>query len=247
MRSRHPLLVLVLVLGLVAMACGDDDQPDETDPQAQDELEQPADERLEEPVDLPDGVAATVNGTEIEESIVDERVEGRLDALAESDIEGAQDIDPDEARTPLAAQVLTFMISHRVIMDAGEEAGVELTQDDLEAARESAADETGGEDELDAAIDQQGITDEEFQELLELQATLEALREELDLEEPAGPQPDDETAQPQPDPLEGWLMERFNEADVEVDEDYGHWDPMSGQVVPAGAMDGMSPAPEEGP
>lgn len=231
MRSRLHILVLALVLGLIAAACGGDDQGQEQEQdQASSDDQQTDQPGLQEPVDLPDGVAAIVDGEELTDETVDRRVEGRLDALAESDVEGAQDVDPEEAREPLAAQVLTFMISHRVIVDAGQEMGIEITEEDLEEARQTAIDETGSEEQLQAAVDQQGITEQEFDELLELQATIQQVREELGAEEPSAPQTPGAT--PQPDPLEEWLVEQFNEAEVEVDEQYGRWDPSTGQVVP---------------
>lgn len=222
-RTRLPLLLLVLVLGLFAAACNGDDTPDDTAATPGSETPTETDAQS---ADLDEGVAATVNGEEISSSKVDERVQSIVDnPAAQEQFEGQ---DEETVRASLRSRVLTSLIANVIVSQGADDLGVEASDEDIAAARAQLEEIVGGEEELDEHLATTGVSQEQLDEELRVLALLDAVGEEL-----SDAEGDDAEAQQQrQEAASQWLSERLVEADVQVDREYGAWDPSTRQVVP---------------
>lgn len=250
--KRSPLLALFAAAALFLAACGDDDEAGGTSDTSDAASDQ-------QPVDLSDGVAAVVDGEEISAS----GIESHIDAFAENPqfAEQLEGPDGDTARAQLRAQILSTEIVTKILSNGAGDLDNPVTDDDLAAARTDLEDQVGGSDELDAALTQQGLTEDLLQ--LELTALAAIANIEEALAEDAGEDPeaddpaagDDPVAEGELSPSEQraqeFLTGELAAADVTVDEEFGTWQAETGQVVapggaPAPAPGGGAPAPSPG-
>lgn len=223
-RTRLPLLLLVLVLGLFAAACNGDETPDDT--AATPGSDTTPTETGAESADLDEGVAATVNGEEIASAKVDERVQTIADnPAAQEQFEGQ---DEETVRASLRSRVLTSLIANVIVSQGADDLGVEASDEDIAAARAQLEEIVGGEEELAEHLATTGVSQEQLDEELRVLALLDAVGEELSDAEGDDP----EAQQKRQEAASQWLSERLVEADVQVDQEYGAWDPATRQVVP---------------
>lgn len=227
MRART--LSAAALLAVLALAgCGSDDEPSATDTPTTADGEAAA----PSPADLPDGVAAQVNDTEIPVEQVEERVSALVaqqeeQQQTETETEGT---NPEQREAAVTAQVLGDLIVGRVILDGAEELGVAPTDEDVTVLRDEIAEEAGGEEvflEQAAAV---GYDEDAIDRELRVLAAFQNLTDELVAEgggDPASPAPEDQAV------VQEWLVEQLEAANIAVDEQYGVWDPNLGQVVPA--------------
>jgi hypothetical protein len=244
MAPRVPrLLGMLVVLTLVLAACNNGDDADEAD--APDE---PGVETDAPAADLDDDIAAEVNG----EVVPREAVEERIDDALEADDELATQTEGEEGEQLLEmfqAQTLTVLVQTRIILQGAADMGIEPTEEDIAAAREELVADFGGEEELDDALAQAGMTEAALEDQLEGLAALNAVGDEL-VERGEVPEvPEDAEGMDELDPtdlaLQQWLGEQVAAAEVVVHPDYGRWDPQSGQVLPVSAL--LPEMPEEQP
>lgn len=107
-------------------------------------------------------VAASVNGEPIDRDLFERMVRAQL---------GAQGVDPQELEAeeraervaPVQQQLLTALIQFQVLEQLAAEFDVELSDDELDAAFDEQVAQFGGED---AYLDETGMTEEEFRDLL---------------------------------------------------------------------------------
>lgn len=123
-------------------------------------------ERVYEVVELPEGVAAVVNGVEIpEQEVTDYIVNIRTSYGLESEDQWAQwlvfnGLSPDQAR-----QNTIEMLAQRSLFEQEAAArGIEATQDEADAIFEEQRAMFGSEEEWQQALDQAGLTEESFRE-----------------------------------------------------------------------------------
>ncbi len=111
-------------------------------------------------------VAATVDGVDITIEELEERL-------------GAAPAEPQPGEDPAAQQssVVTQLVQETLLRSAAEEQGVEVTEEDLAATREALVQQFGGEEGLTQQLQQAGVTEDEFQTILEVQ-TLQSLLNE---------------------------------------------------------------------
>lgn len=258
MRIRVLLAVLAGLLLLVS-AC-DDTEPDADTPEG-DEAEAEADledledelggldDEMPEPVELDDGVAATLDGEEIADTDVDERFDpvSEIPEIAEQ-LEG-----DDSVEVLLRSEILNHLVEERLINMAADELGVEATDEQLAEVEERVVADSGGEDELAATLEEQGVTDEQYDEALRIEALVEAMRdyfadEATDEEVAEAEQLQEQTGQEieAADLAMGeWYGDFVAAMDVQVDAAYGTWDPGQGRIMPPPeAMPDMPPAGE---
>lgn len=123
-------------------------------------------------------VAASVNGDPIPIADVEQRVESirTSEQFAEQFAN-----DPDGALLEQAsAQVLTSLIQSRILERAAdEELGLEIGQEQDDAQREAIIEEVGGQEEFDALVEQNGLSEEQLDDELHNAAVQEAIRAEL--------------------------------------------------------------------
>lgn len=233
MRSAT-LAALLAALMLVAAACANGNGEGSEEQTDNGETSSAEDDRGAE---LDDDVAAVVNGEEIP---VDD-VENLVEAFA-TNPEIAEQLEGEQGgdlRDLLRAQVLTTAIVTRVAVEGAAELDRPVTDEDLAAARDELEEETGGAEAFKAALEEEGLTEEQLKVQLRGLAALRNIQEALD--EEAGEEAEAEEA-PEGAPTaseqraQNFVTERLAEADVVVNDDYGSWDPQTGNVTPPGGF-----------
>lgn len=259
MRART-LITLVAALALLLAACGDADEDtagsdeggsaeetaeEESADASEPDAEEPAEDELEleqpepqEPVDLEDGIAATVNGNEIAADTVDERFDAVV-AIPEIEEQLAEQEDPGLGEGQLQAQILSNLIAQHIIAEGADDLGVEPTDEQVAEIEAEEMEAAGGEEAFAEALEEQGISDEqreqEFRHFARVELIQEELAEDLDDEALEGME-GMEDVDPGQLAFQEWISGRLAETEVEVDEEYGVWNPQMGQVMPADSM-----------
>ena len=216
MRARLRSVPVVLgLLGLVAAGCGDG-APEDAAPEA---VTAPDGVRLD------DGAAAVVGDSTIPRADLDERVELLL-ANPQINEQVAAAPSAEAAERQLAASTLSQMITTRIVLEAAEDEGITVSDEEVAEVRAELAEQAGGEEQLTAQLQGAGLPEGQFERELRGVVAFEKLTAELtDGTAPA-------TATEMPPELQDWLARQFAEAEVTVAADLGTWDPTSGQVVP---------------
>lgn len=184
------LAALLAALMLFVGACGDNGE--DVDQEADQDDEDVTAVEDDRGAELDDDVAAVVNGEEIPASMVQEQVET---FSADPDI--AEALEGDDAELTMAvmqAQILTALIIDVVALEAAEELGVPVTDEDVARARAELEDETGGPDELQDVMERDGMSEQQLADRLEARAAMrniqEALAEDADADEDATAEPE---------------------------------------------------------
>lgn len=185
------LVTTVAVAGLLFSLSACADEAEEADQGAQPTQEQPAeegqaapeDQEMPEPdvEDVPD-VVAEVNGEEISGEEFITTYEAQFSQMAMQAQMSGEEVDEDQ----LKDQTLESMIGNELLIQDAEERGFDADEDDVEELLEQTAEENGMEslDELYAAAEEQGTSEEEFRESAANQVLINQLTDELDVEEP---------------------------------------------------------------
>lgn len=233
MRTRT-LLPLALAGALALTACGSGTEVATDDPTAV-----PTDggtQSIAPPVELADGVAATVDG----EDIPADRIDRRVEQLAADPRFGqgpqGEELDEEQVKSTLRAQILTQEIFSRIILQGAEELDAEPGPEDIAAARDELVQQVGGEEAFQEQVEATGFTEAELEEELRVLAAIGRIGERLAEEgevDPGAPTPP-QSMSAEDVAAQQWLIIRIQEADVQVDQAYGRWDP-AGQVVPTRA------------
>lgn len=215
------LPALALAAALLLAACGSGSEPS-TSPSAS------ADEALS--ADLPDGVAAQVGDTEISTDRVSERVDK---ALENPQLAAQLPEDEEQARSLVQASVVGQMVVTEAVLQAAEQEGIEVTDEEVAAKRQELEKQAGGADVLQQQIESIGFSEEELDQELRSLAILDevAERQAPDAAPSASP-----TAPGQPDPadqaVQTWLRDHLSAMKIVVDSEFGRWDAQRLQVVP---------------
>jgi len=141
----------------------------------------------------PGSAAAVVGGTPIPREVIERAVDGLdpeelrtdVDAGLADDLEGAARraaVEEEVAAVVLDTQrrVLDLYIRSEIVQLVAEDAGVEATAADAEAAREALLASIGGAEALPEVLAEAGLTEEIFEEVIvEQEALLVALRREV--------------------------------------------------------------------
>ncbi len=242
------LVGLLVVFALMAGACRSND--------AETDATSGPDEETTNERQVPDGVAAVVDGTEI----TDRTVEEWFDEAAKSPevaarLEGGQG---EQIRPALRAQILSrLIVSDILTRAAADDFGIEVSDEEVMARRDELVKEAGGEDALEQQLATAGLTEEllvehELPMLIILEEVEHEFSSDTDTETEATTTTTAAVPGAQPPPSESqqamqeWGRERFAEADVTVRAAYGTWDPQTGQVQPEGGVP-SGPAPGEAP
>lgn len=196
-------------------------------------------EDLVDPVDLPEGVAATVDGEEISEDAVARRFEAvaKLPEVSER-LEG----EGGEAITEaFRAQIVQNLIAHALVAQSAVEMGLDPSEEDLAAAEDQViAQFQGDKEEFEEALRSGGATAEWLSDELLFAARIDAIGAEVaadyDAEDIEAPESED--LDPAEAALDEWFAQRHASAEVAVDREYGVWSPEAGEVTPLSAAEG---------
>ena len=150
-RSRLLLVALGALLSVVLAACGDT------------ELGQA-------------GTAATVNDAEVTVEELEQRYE---EAAQTPQVAQQLEANPEATRQQLEAQVLTQLIQSELLRQGAEELGVEVTDADIADQREQLVEQVGGEEALQTLLEDNGISEDQLDELLHDLALQQKVTEHL--------------------------------------------------------------------
>jgi parvulin-like peptidyl-prolyl isomerase len=121
-------------------------------------------------------VAATVDGERIERELLERMVRAQLEAQG-VDPESLDAEERGERVEPLQRQMLTALIQFEILEQVADDFGVEISDEDLDAAFEEQVAQFGGEEAYQAET---GMSEEEFRELfVATQVRVDALFAEL--------------------------------------------------------------------
>lgn len=251
MRTRFAVLLAgVVVLGGCAGDTGAGDTPPSTATEAAGTETSPGAASASDLVsaDLPDGLAARVGDVEITTDDVEERM--ALVRQVPQVQEQLQGDDAEQVEAQVGSEVLGRLVLQRVVLQGAAEEDIEVSDERVAQDRAQLVEEAGGEDSLAEQLAQAGVPEEQLAEELRASIAFELVTEQLladadatatatdgegdgepgtELDAPTpGTTPDDRTEQAQQE----WLVALVAETDVVVDEQYGAWNPSTGQVVP---------------
>lgn len=239
MRPRTLALALLAATVLVA-GCGDDDTDAsrEADPEVTETTE--GTNGSDKETSLDEDVAALVGDEEISAATIDDHVADlTADPRFAEQLQGPQ---ADVVRDELRAQILSGVIQATVVAASADAIDAPVTDEDVAAARAQVEEQAGGPEALQAAIEQQGLTEDLLEMELRTVAAVQNITEVLDEQagdgdstEPAPERPGGEELSPSEQRVQDFLLERADEVDIEVHPDFGEWDPEAGQVIPPGA------------
>lgn len=223
----------ITIAALALAGCGDGDETTDEPTTGQTQTEgADGTEAAAEPVDLPDGVAARVGDTEIEQEQVDQRIDAVLAQTQATATEGTESdaVATEQREAAVTSQVLSDLIVGQVILQGAEELGVAPSDEDISELRDQVAEGAGGQEAFEQQASEAGYDADAIDRELRVLAAFQNVTEALVSEEggdTASPAPEDQAA------VQAWLIEQLEATNIEVDEEYGVWDPASGQVVPA--------------
>ena len=190
MKIKHALAALSFAAVVTLAGCsdtGDSEGPADpgAEPGASDQGADPGQEQMPE-ADLSDvpEVVAEVNGDEISKEEFTSLYEPQFQQQAMMAQQGGQEMDEDELKTQVADQ----LVDNRLLIQAAEEAGVEATDEDVDAILEEVAQQNGlgSADEVIAALEEQGQSEEQIREDAATQHKLDTyIGQEADIAEPS--------------------------------------------------------------
>lgn len=180
------LVVLGCLIGSLVMAMN---APKQSSSQAQTKLEQEAQAQAEaeaeknrlDVAELPEGVAAVVNGTEIPEVEVTDSIEESrvVSGLEDKDIWGqwlvAMGLTPDTLRE----NIISSMVNQELLEQAADNLGIVVTDEMIDEAYQETRDQFGTDEEWQEALDMNGLTEETFREQCVLTAKQQALQDKI--------------------------------------------------------------------
>lgn len=194
MQIKHTLagLSLAAVVALAGCSAGNDQG---TDPAAQPDQpaasdgggQQPGADAAQPPEpdveDVPE-VVAEVNGEEIPRDEFVENYEAQFQQAAMSQQSTGQELDQDELKQQVAEQ----LVGNRLLIQAADDAGIEATDEDVDAFLEEIAAQNGmgSTDEFITALEQQGQSEEDIRADAATQHKLDTfIEQEADIQEPS--------------------------------------------------------------
>src|SRR5690625_747801 len=190
MKIKHALAALSFAAVVTLAGCsdaGDSEGPADpgAEPGASDQGAGQGQEQMPE-ADLSDvpAVVAEVNGDEISKEEFTSLYEPQFQQQAMMAQQGGQEMDETELKTQVADQ----LVDNRLLIQAAEEAGGEATDEDVDAILEDVAQQNGlgSADEVIAALEEQGQSEEQIREDAATQHKLDTyIAQEADIAEPS--------------------------------------------------------------
>ncbi|MBU8907457.1 SurA N-terminal domain-containing protein [Desertibacillus haloalkaliphilus] len=152
------------LLAVALTACGGNEAPEETDAPANEEVEQ-TDEQASDlnTEDLPETIA-TVNGEDITNEIYQAQIQQFMMVyqMQGLDLE-AQDEDGQMTQM-IHQQALDSLIADRLLVQAANEQGIEVDEEEVETQLNQVTAQFETEEELNEALEQENITMDELRE-----------------------------------------------------------------------------------
>jgi hypothetical protein len=180
-KASFPLLIVVLA-AVVALGCGGDDKSSGSK----------NGDKGGGSLGLDSKVACTVDGEDVESKEVEELAES-YGTLLEEGTGLSDEVDPDELSIddwdgdaePLEAVAANTLVNHQIVASRLEEDDVEIDEDDVEDATDSAIEANGveDEDELFEQLEESGLEQDLVERWIEWAVGVQTLYDELDEED----------------------------------------------------------------
>ena len=192
MKIARPLTAVgvAALLALAGCSGGEDGSGDGGSEQPSDSASDPAAAPSEGGMQAPEAdlenvpdVVAEVNGEEITRDEFAADYESQLQQAAMMQQQSGEEVNQDE----LKQQVAQTMVDNRLLTQAADEAGIEPTEEDIDSTLEDIAAQSGmgSADEVVAALEEQGLSEEEVREEAADQfQVLGYIESEADISEP---------------------------------------------------------------
>ncbi len=128
----------------------------------------------------PDTVRATVNGEEIIQATINNRLGEASQVLTSQGV----DINDPNIRAQMETQIIEDTISYVLLKQGATKAGITVDPSALEEAFQGFVTQAGGEEQLSSQLQQAGLTEEEFKLRLTEQLTIDSyLNNNIDISE----------------------------------------------------------------
>jgi len=134
-----------------------------------------------------------------------------------------------KAKAELTRNVLASLIRLEVARAYADATHIAPTRADLDRQRQAVVQQVGGEAAFDRIIRDRGLTPADVDHILEEQALLEKVRDDVVAKLPTPPSNDPEARDLA---FQDWLTKRVEQADVFVNPRFGRFDRKTGEVVP---------------
>lgn len=154
-------LVKAIGIGIVAIgltACGGDG-----DVENEEEIGEESEVNTDEMVnfdDVPD-IIATVNGEDIDKELYVATIKQQVEMLPAQGI-GLESEEAQNFVTMLKEQLLEQLINEEVLVQAAAKEGIEVSEEEVEAEFDALVAQFESEEQLEAALEEQGVTMEEM-------------------------------------------------------------------------------------
>lgn len=126
-----------------------------------------------------DGPVAIVNGEEISRADYDRR----FTQQAQSQEQQGGDTESAEVQEQIKNRVIDNLIAEELVLQAAEEAGFSVSQEEIENQISQTRSQFPGDEEFASALEEQGFTEETFRDFIADQLTIQNfLSSEVDLE-----------------------------------------------------------------
>jgi peptidyl-prolyl cis-trans isomerase C len=124
---------------------------------------------------VPDGTVATVNG----EAISQETLDTNYSQLLQMYQFYGYDISDDSLRTEVRNNMLNSLVMQELLLQEAANRGLSVTDEEVEESIQDMADRYGSQEDLEAAVEEAGMTMEYFTQTQKEQLLLSKLQEEL--------------------------------------------------------------------
>ncbi len=131
-------------------------------------------DKVGQPITENQSVRAVVNGEELTQAMLDERLRGLQQTLTAQGI----DLSNPEVKAQIEDQVLNDAIDYVVIRQAAQEANITVDPQKIQSIYDGYATQAGGEEELAKQLQTVGLTIDVFKERLAEQALVDAYIEQ---------------------------------------------------------------------
>lgn len=193
LRRTLAALTLTAALGLTAACSGGQDDPSQASdgggqaaPAASDGGDAAPDGQQAPEADVSDvpDVVATVNGTDITKDDFVQSYQSQYQQMSMQQQSGGQAPDEEQLKTQVAEQ----LVDNELLRQGAEDAGITATDEDIDTTLDQIAQQSGlgSGDEVVAALEQQGVTEEQVREDAASQFAITTyIEQEADVAEPS--------------------------------------------------------------
>lgn len=131
------------------------------------------------------GVAATVNGTEISEDTITNYIESfrASSDLTDDDSWGQWMADNDMTPESVREKIVDSFVSRELVQEGADEKGITVDGDEIDGYVEKTRENYDSDEKWQSALDQAGMTEQDYRDELELQLKSKKLQESFTVDE----------------------------------------------------------------